>query len=185
LSAILVSAGTLACVAPGESASTMTPEPSSSSGAVRPPKIPDPAKHGDREGAVYLASHWADLIDYTRQTVDATPLRELVLPSCKSCSQLIDQLDADKAAGTHYEGGRIHFLSADPTAFEKDKTATVSVMFEESELRVLDRSGKRTETVPANRSILVFDLVWEGSGWKVAAIKLGVENSSEPPTPSR
>jgi hypothetical protein len=60
----------------------------------------------------------------------------------------------------------------------------VNVLFEQAELKVFDRSGTLTETVPTNRTIFVFDLRWTDGGWHAAAIKLGMENTATPAPPT-
>jgi hypothetical protein len=169
-----------ACTSAGDVAASSGPARSS----LTTPPMPDPARHSDQEGATYFASHWTDLIDYGRRTLDAGPIRGLGLPSCRTCTEFVTQLDHDKAEGAHYEGGRIHFLGAEPTDVEPAKRATIRLTFEESELTVFDRRGKLTETVPADTTIFVFDLHWTDAGWRVASIKLGIEASATP-TPTR
>jgi len=146
--------------------------------------MPPAASNDDKEGATYFASHWVDLIDYARRTLDANPIRPLGLPSCQTCAQFITQLDHDKAAKYRYNGGGIHFLSADPTDFQQGTSAVVNVQFEEGEMQVFDSSGKLVETVPADTTIFNFNLSWTPDGWRAATIKLAaVDNSSTTPTP--
>lgn len=140
---------------------------------VSVPPLPPPAAKNDPQGATSFASHWLDLVDYGYRTLDAGPLRGLAAESCQACSRFVAQLDQDKAAGAKYQGGRIHFLSAVP----EGKT-TVTVLFDQDELKVVDSAGRTSETVPANRTIFVFELNWTGTAWRTTAIKLGVENAA-------
>ena len=146
--------------------------------------MPDPAKKGDRFGATSFASHWIDLVDYGYRTLDAAPIRAQALPTCQTCAQFVAQLDRDKAAGSRYQGGKITFLSAEPSDVRDTEQAVVNVLFEQAELKVFDRSGTLTETVPTNRTIFVFDLRWMDGGWHAAAIKLGMENTAIPAPPT-
>jgi Family of unknown function (DUF6318) len=174
--ALLVAAATVAC---GPAGGATAPPP------VAPP-MPEEAKKGDSQGATSFASHWLDLVDYAHQTRDAGPLRGLGLPSCLTCAQFITQLDSDRAAGARYEGGRIHFHSAEPSDVEDAGHARVDVVFDEDELRVFDSSGRQVDTVPAGRTVFVFDLRWTEGAWRAASIKLGVEDSTAPtPAPGR
>jgi hypothetical protein len=170
-----------ACTSAGRVVASSRPAQASS---ITPPPMPDPARHSDQQGATYFASHWTDLMDYGRRTLDAGPIRGLGMPSCRTCTEFVTQLDHDRAEGMHYEGGAVHFLGSEPTDVEPAKRAAIRVTFEESELKVFDRRGKQTETVPADTTILVFDLLWTDAGWRVASIKLGVE-ASVTPTPTR
>ncbi|RSM50778.1 hypothetical protein DMA12_01090 [Amycolatopsis balhimycina DSM 5908] len=139
------------------------------------PPMPPPAAKKDAQGATSFATHWLDLVDYGYRSLDAGPLRGLAAPTCEACTQLAAQLDRDKAAGATYQGGRVHFRSAVPGG--SPEKPTVTVLFDQDELKVLDRAGATTETVPANRTIFVFELDWSGTAWRTAAIKLGVEKS--------
>jgi hypothetical protein len=168
-----------ACTSAGDVVGSSRPAAS-----LTTPPMPDPARNSDQEGATYFASHWTDLIDCGRRTLDAGPIRGLGLPSCRACTEFVTQLDRDKAEGTHLERGRVHFLGAEPTEVEPAKRAAIRVTFEESELKAFDRRGKQTETVPADTTIFVFDLQWTDAGWRVASIKLGIEASATP-TPTR
>ncbi|GDY33175.1 DUF6318 family protein [Gandjariella thermophila] len=149
-----------------------------------PPTLPEPARHGDGQGATSFASHWLDLVDYAYQTLDAGPLRDLGLPSCQTCAQFVAQLDTDRAAGARYRGGRVHFVSADPSDVQQDRQATVTVTFDQDDMRVIDRAGRQVDAVPAGRTVFVFDLRWTPAGWRAAAVRLGVADSSTP-TPTR
>jgi hypothetical protein len=180
-------AGRLAAIAfaGGLSAAACTtsdspPVPATATASV--PPMPATAAKKDAQGATSFASHWLDLVDYGYRTLDAGPLRGLAAPSCQACARLVTQLDQDKAAGATYRGGRIHFRSATPEG--PPEKQVVTVLFDQDELTVLDRSGATTETVPANRTIFVFELDWTGAAWRTRAIKLGVE-SSAPPAPTR
>ena len=140
---------------------------------ITPPPMPATARDDSREGATYYASHWVDLLDYVRRTLDANPLRPLGLPSCHTCADLITQLDHDRAAGFRYNGGGIHFLSSDPTDFQQGRSAVVNVQFEEGEMQVIDHAGTTVETVPADTIVFSFNLTWTGTdGWRAATIKL-------------
>ncbi|MGW3960915.1 DUF6318 family protein [Amycolatopsis sp. NPDC005003] len=139
------------------------------------PPMPPHATTKDTQGATSFATHWLDLADYGYRTLDAVPLRDLAAPTCRTCTQLAAQLDRDKAAGATYQGGRIHFRSAVPDG--PAEKPTVTVLFDQDELKVLDRTGATTETVPANRTVFVFELDWTGTAWRTTAIKLGVEKS--------
>ena len=163
--------------AAGLSAAACTPAPDTPAApattTVTVPPMPAPAGKRDAQGATSFASHWLDLVDYGYRTLDAGPLRELATPSCRACAQLTEQLDRDKAAGATYRGGRIHFRSAVPEG--PPEKQTVTALFDQDELTVLDRAGGTTEIVPANRTIFVFALDWAGTAWRTTAIKLGVE----------
>ena len=150
---------------------------------VSVPPLPPPAAKNDSLGATSFASHWMDLVDYGYQTLDAGPLRGLAAASCQACSRFVAQLDQDKVAGATYQGGRIHFLSATPTD-TRDGNSTVTVLFDQDELKVVDSAGRTSETVPANRTIFVFELNWAGTAWRTTALKLGVENTASP-TPGK
>ncbi|WAL65437.1 DUF6318 family protein [Amycolatopsis cynarae] len=141
------------------------------------PPMPSGVAKSDRLGATGFASHFIDLMDYAYQSLDAAPLRDLGLPSCQACRQFLSQLDTDRAAGTHYQGGRVHFLSAEPESVDEGKQAVVDAMFDQDELKVLDAHGTTVETVPANRTIFVFALRWTESGWRAESIKLGTPTS--------
>lgn len=150
---------------------------------VSVPPLPPPAAKNDSQGATSFASHWLDLVDYGYQTLDAGPLRGLATASCQACSRFVAQLDQDKAAGAKYQGGRIHFRSAVPSGTQDGKT-TVTALFDQDELKVVDSAGRTSETVPANRTIFVFELNWTGTAWRTTAIKLGMENTASP-TPTK
>jgi hypothetical protein len=175
LTAAVLISGTLStsCTASPDKADT----PASASAAR--PSMPPPAQKNDEQGATTFASYWLEMIDYGYRTLDTTPLLGLAAPSCRACSEFVAQLERDKAAGFHYEGGRIHFRSAQPTGTRPEKS-TVTVLFDQDELKVLDRENKTMETVPANRTIFVFDLSWSGGGWRASTIKLGMENGAPP-----
>lgn len=147
-----------------------------------PPPFPDPAAQPDTAGAAYFASHWLDLIDYGQRTRDAEPLRDLSLPSCRSCAQLTAGLDHDRAAGTRYEGGDIKFVGSEPTLFDPAHRAEVLVSYDAAVLRVLDSDGKPLQDIPGGRTYLQFDLSWTSEGWRTAAIKQG-EPAPPPPGP--
>lgn len=152
--------------------------------ALTLPPMPDNAKKPDRLGATSFASHWLDLMDYAYQSLDSAPLHDLGLPSCQTCTQFITQLDHDRSSGTRYDGGRVHFLSAEPESVEEGKHARVDVLFDQDELTVRNSSGAVVESVPQNRTIFVFDLQWTDNGWRAETIKLGEENTAAPtPTP--
>jgi hypothetical protein len=144
-----------------------------------PPPMPPPAAQNTEQGATSFASHWLDLVDYGYRTLDAGPLRGLADPTCRACSEFVAQLDRDRAAGLRYQGGAIHFRSAVPTGTQAGKS-TVTVLFDQDELKVLGGVAAAVETVPANRTIFVFELHWVRDGWRAAAVKLGMENG-EPP----
>lgn len=139
------------------------------------PPVPSGMAKSDRLGATSFASHFIDLMDYAYQSVDAAPLRDLGLPSCQTCRQFVSQLDSDRAAGNRYQGGRVHFRSAEPESVDEGRHAVVDAMFDQDELKVLDAHGATVETVPANRTIFVFALGWTGSGWRAESIKLGTQ----------
>ena len=145
---------------------------------ITPPSIAQAALSDDRQGATNFASHWLDLMAYAHRTLDSAPLRPLGLPSCQTCDQFEAQLDKDREAGYHYDGGGIHFLSADPTDFTQGSSAVVNVQFDEGEIKVTDRGGKVVDMVPAGETIFQFSLRWTQSGWRAAAVKLAqVDNS--------
>ncbi|MFD2421432.1 DUF6318 family protein [Amycolatopsis pigmentata] len=168
LSMLLVSA----CGAAGG-----TPPPPS---AVPVPPVPDSLKKPDRLGATSFASHWLDLMDYAYRTLDSAPLHGLGLPSCQTCTQFTVQLDRDRSAGARYEGGRVHFLSAEPESVDEGKQARIDVLFDQDELKVRDGKDAVVETVPENRTIFVFDLQWTDAGWRAATIRLGQESTAKP-----
>jgi hypothetical protein len=145
------------------------------------PPMPAAAREDSRQGATYYASHWVDLLDYVRRTLDAGPLRPLGLPSCHTCTDLITQLDHDKAAGLRYNGGGIHLLSSDPTDYQQGKSAVVNVQFEEGEMQVINQAGTIVETVPPDTIIFNFNLTWtDGDGWRAATIKLAEVPPAKP-----
>jgi hypothetical protein len=150
------------------------------SSTVPVPPAPDTMKKPDRLGATSFASHWIDLMDHAYLTLDSGPLRGLGLPSCQTCAQFTVQLDRDRSAGSRYEGGRVHFLSAQPESVEDGKQARVDVLFDQDELKVRDAKDAVVETVPENRTIFVFDLQWTDAGWRVATLRLGQESPATP-----
>ena len=146
--------------------------------------MPDPAKKGDRFGATSFASHWIDLVDYGYRTLDAAPIRAQALPTCQTCAQFVAQLDRDKAAGSRYQGGKITFLSAEPSDVRDTEQSCGQRAFRTGRAEGFRQIGALTETVPTNRTIFVFDLRWTDGGWHAAAIKLGMENTATPAPPT-
>lgn len=152
------------------------PEP-----AAEPPEFPPAAKKDSEQGATTFATHWMDLVEHGRKTLNADPLRELGLPSCRTCARLIAQLDSDKAAGKRYEGGDIRTLSAQPSQYAKGENAKVGVVFDERELKVFDRSGEAIDTLPRSTLLFVFDLKWTDAGWRAAHVRLATDEQPRKP----
>jgi hypothetical protein len=165
---VLVLLGSTACDSNG--AAEFVPPPSP---AV--PPAPGQSAKSDRLGATSFASHFLDLMDYAYRTLDSVPLRAVGLPSCQTCAQLVSQLDTDRNAGVRYQGGRVHFLAAEPETVRDGQEAVVDALFDQDELKVLDAGGTVLETVPANRTIFVFSLRWTDAGWQAESIKLGTQ----------
>lgn len=147
---------------------------------VAAPELPPAAAKDSEQGATTFATHWMDLVEHGHATLDAGPMRPLVLPSCRTCARYIAQLNRDRARGMRYDGGAIRVLNAEPSGYTKSSRAEVGVVFEEDELRVLDAGGTVLETVPKQTLIFVFDLRWTERGWRAAHVRMMVDDERRP-----
>lgn len=106
---VLLAAGALT----GCSGPTVTPAPSASLAAYRPPAAAPSAvvvRAGDRAEAVDAVLRFFDALNYGYAHADADPLRRMSALSCSPCVGWIEDVQHLEDAGRHQDGGWVRVV---------------------------------------------------------------------------
>ncbi|MER1997795.1 MAG: DUF6318 family protein [Arthrobacter sp.] len=156
---------------------TPTPSPyySQASGAgpaanVELPVLPEAARQDTKEGLLAFAEYWFELVDYTYQTGDSEPLREVTTPECGVCGGMFGRIPETYASGGWVEGGLVEMEKLD-SAFvltpENRRQATMSVR--QKVLVFRDSTGKSVDVVAGGLRAkhMLLEATFTGDGWYV------------------
>src|SRR6185312_691050 len=93
---------------------TPTPIPGSSKGPAKNwpvPKMPDAAKKKSVDGLKAFTTYYYELLAYTLNTDDSTPVRNLTHSDCDACfEEFINTADGNKVAGSWITGADFETL---------------------------------------------------------------------------
>jgi hypothetical protein len=122
----------------------------------KPPTLPVAASGDTVLGATEFARFWMQALDWGYATTDSTLARELYSPTCSECARFVGIIDAAKAAGDHFQGGRISLSEWITTENDGRQGATqaVDVTYSQQAVKRLDRTGRTNGSSPAIHNLV-------------------------------
>src|SRR4051812_9228938 len=162
--ALLIGSASLGCSSSADKAAGLP----SASGTPTPSA---PAFPKTREGAAAFVEHFYDVYDGALANADLIPqFRQLSLPSCHSCANIVGFLERAHANGASVEGGKLAVAAAVAPPFDGD-VAVVTTVLNQSAGRVIDSGGKQVIPIPkVTRDNDELQLRWRGTVWAVSKI---------------
>lgn len=130
--------------------------------------LPAAAKAHTEEGARAFASYFIAQADLSLVQADSSRLTPLIAPGCTGCSVFIGWADTLRDKGQHHAGPslsihrQIRRPAASPSLYLTD------LLIDERAVDVVDLSGSKVRSEPAQKATLRTTLKWVGSGWVVA-----------------
>lgn len=175
LAAALTSAALSGCspdsaaTAPPVEAMSTTTAATPSESPSGPPPMPDEARGTSRKAAVAFVRHWVDTLNYSADTLDSAPLRELSSAQCDACTKmtrLMQRLErkGGRVTGQQWTIGEIEALKGASTIVQVQALVT----FAASEL--IAEEGREAKPYPEGRSVLTFNLERTARGWTLRQV---------------
>lgn len=150
-----------------ESASDTTIPPVRPAGADGPPS---------EEAAGEAASYFHELASYAFATGDLELWKAMSSESCRFCAAVVDQVEAEAAAGKHREGGQVQVLDVQAYHHENQQYAAL-VTLREHESRVIASDGSVDGEVDYKQDVqLEMLMTWNGTGWIVDGVDVKYAN---------
>ncbi|WP_162599963.1 DUF6318 family protein [Nocardioides solisilvae] len=145
------------------------PSPSASAGVppMEAPTLPADVEGTGPRAAEAFVRHYVDLINYSFDTLDTGPLRDVAHRLCLSCDGGADFVDRVRKKGGTLEGG--HYsdlrLSADQLAGPPGYDTRVRARMRSS-VQQVDGTGTNWDgSVPGGPVVMIFDVVNERGTW--------------------
>lgn len=131
--------------------------------------MPDEARGTSRKAAVAFVRHWVDTLNYSAETLDSAPLRELSSSDCTACNDMIQTMDRLARRGGYVEGhewtvGEIAPVSRESTA------AQVQAQLSFAASQTVRATGGTPEPYPAGESVFTFSLDRQANQWVVVRV---------------
>ncbi|MFL6075452.1 MAG: DUF6318 family protein [Mycobacteriales bacterium] len=147
---------------------------SSPSSQPAAPKAPAAASAHTQEGAVAFARYWlGKLLPYTFSSLDSSQLHATSLPSCTTCQNVINSVEAVRKDGQKYVGNDITILDAQSPPVANSQSQTVDVTYRAPAQQIVDKAGKTVSTDPASdHAVSELTLDWDSGHWMVHEVKL-------------
>jgi hypothetical protein len=142
----------------------------------KPPVMPLEATQHTQDGAVAFAKFFIQTIDWGFATTSGAYMRHYATKTCTSCAALANGMDAVRAKGNHYLGGRFSVRGAptiDPDASSTHMAVQFTVdvtSFEEVDARNQFQQGDIAHTGEQFR----IEVIWRDSGWRANAFSVRV-----------
>lgn len=130
--------------------------------------LPPPATAHTEDGAKAFAAFFIAQADLSLVHADPSQIFFLVASDCKGCNVFIRWADTLRDKGQHHAGPSlsIHRQMERPEA--TPNLYVTDLLIDESAVDVVDVSGSKVRSEPAQRATLRTTLRWVGSGWVVA-----------------
>lgn len=180
-----------ACQGSGEAASTprpvrptevsaSAPTASATSSAPATPsvdvdawaRVPKEARAHTFAGAQAFAEFYVSQINKAWTVPDPDLLRPYGLAACKSCANYVANAAEFQTNGQRYADSPLSVVAGTWLPESTTSRAFVSIVWAQQSTRILAADGTNTETVHPARGVSQFELSWESSAWRVAAIRL-------------
>ncbi|MGQ3384436.1 DUF6318 family protein [Glutamicibacter sp. TV12E] len=137
------------------------------------PDLPSMAKHRNKDGATEFAKYYFELINFTVESNDSTPLKNVTTRECQVCGNtLIDPADRAKRNGTWRVGGLHHATILDSYMSANDK-AVVTVSFTSDSGYLYNKSRKTPEEFTATKSTVMSLGLEYDKKWRVYTALVG------------
>lgn len=101
-----------------------------------------------RDSASAFAREWVLALNDAYMTLDSGQLAALSAPECMTCQAYIKSMAESKSTGQSWVGG-LHQVAEAVAAPMNGDTTEVLIRYDTTEFYVLERSGARTSTQPA------------------------------------
>lgn len=159
---------------------TLTPSaPATPSDPAAPsPTPPAQASAHTPDGAAAFVRFYIDLINTAYATGASQPLRAYATDECDSCTSIAGAVDDIYADGGRAIGGQLTINTLTPTGVAEGVQTAVLVHTSKSEFEELDESGEIRDSVPAETRLLLYDLSWIDTTWRVTGIRSQQEVAS-------
>lgn len=148
---------------------TASAPPSGTPSPSGPPTLPTEAQGRSKAAAVAFVEHWIDVINYTGETLDTGPLRELSAPSCGSCRALIEATDELQRRGGRIEGQV--WRAVEVVQQGSTDPMQVSAVIAASASETYPRKGAEPIASEAARGFFRFELRPHNNTWKVTLLE--------------
>ncbi|MCW2759475.1 MAG: hypothetical protein JWO46_3221 [Nocardioidaceae bacterium] len=141
--------------------SSATPSPSAS-GA---PTMPAEAKGTDAEAAKAFVQHYLAVLSYATSTGDVSDLKRLGLDSCKSCQNVIAEIErlygvGGSASGEGYTAQRFNASNA-------HGIWTLNLTINAAPQTIVSSKSAKPSTSPDSQTRATFHLITQDEGWVV------------------
>lgn len=143
---------------------SVTPSPSVSI------DIPEAARANTPEGATAFAKWYLEQGSRANVEWDATAIRGLSLPSCKTCAAVVKGVEELKQAGQHERSQRYAPGASQVGPGPSGGSYVVDVLGTYSKMDIVDANGVVVRTLEAEDSALRVTTAWQGSRWAVAEV---------------
>lgn len=154
--------------APSASA-TPTPKPASSDGPAENlpvPKKPALADEKSKAGMHAFAKYWFELLSYAYKSGDLVPIRAVTSNECSQCKRVNVVISDWHSEGRWMEGGQIRIEEIDDRFVETThKSYNPVVLISQSKIGFYLRNGKLNETLRAEKSGYILELVHNDDNW--------------------
>lgn len=147
---------------------TASAPPSGTPSPSGPPTLPAEAQGRSKAAAVAFVEHWIDVINYTGETLDTGPLRELSAPSCGPCAGIMATIDEVDRKRARIEGQQWTAISVE--ALSPTGVIQVRAAIDIADSREISRDGG-IRRFDGGRALYVLSLAPKGNSWVVQDIR--------------
>ena len=132
--------------------------------------VPQAARANTADGAVAFVQFFLDQANAGYRSSDSGMYRDLVLPTCKTCTSMTSTLDHYKEKQYRYVGDFVTPTSIDLNSFN-DSDVSVRIATDTGVSRVFASNGSLVEEIPAAKGSVAVQLERDGDRWRVSGIK--------------